>query len=489
MESIVTIELLTAVVVTIAAGAILGILTQRLMGLTIIATGLVLACGITVAGVAVGQRLAAERGAWIGLVAGILLGGLAGCAFLGKMIRGRSFRTLLMAWYGYGALCIYGHLAAGWLGLVTITLPAIVVLFAGLYRVASRALPLAEDGQRRQAFRSVLTFTLGTNYPYYVIDEGKPDKRVDGNAYGQFFAGPGIILTRCDQVAHRTDGIHLLPLAEPGLTFTGKFELPPRVVDLRTRLYFFPVDALTRDGIQVQAAVYVPFQIARGGRQPELGQAFPFRKGAILEAVLKEPVEPNAVAPQDEAQAWTAGLVPAVATRALQDILGQYALDELCAPKNPAGIPRNQIADELHARVKEEIKPYGVEILGAAIDNLKPVDDRIAKRRIDTWRTEWVQQVWRELSEGDAQRLRQIQMARAEAEVEVVLKLGKVVEQSLAGGDTETALALRFIDCLGEIVSESGSRWPVPPALEDTIQQLTGKIPAEGHKKGPTRVT
>jgi regulator of protease activity HflC (stomatin/prohibitin superfamily) len=482
MESIVTIELLTAVVVTIAAGAILGVLTHRLMGLIIITVGLVLACGITLAGVAVGHGLADERGAWIGLVAGILVGGLVGCGFLGKMIRGHSFQTLLIAWYGYGALCIFGHLAAGWLGLLTITLPAILVLFAGLSRVANRALPL-KDSDRRQAFRSVLTFTLGTNYPYYVVEEGKLDKRVDGYPYGQFFAGPGIILTRCDQVAYRTDGIRMLDLAQPGLTFTGKFELPPKVVDLRPQLHVFTVEALTSDGIQVQAEVYVPFQIARGGQKPELGQPFPFRRGAIYEAVFKEPVEPSPVGPPAESQAWTAGLIPTVATRALQDILSQYALDELCAPKNPAGIPRNPITEALRIRVKDEIKPYGVEVLGAAIDNLKPVNDRISKRRIDTWRTEWVQQAWRELSEGDAQRIRQIQIARAEAEVEVVLKLGRVVEQSLAGGESETALALRFIDCLGEIVSESGSRWPVPPALEDTIQQLTGKIPAEGHGK------
>jgi hypothetical protein len=79
--------------------------------------------------------------------------------------------------------------------------------------------------------------------------------------------------------------------------------------------------------------------------------------------------------------------------------------------------------------------------------------------------------------------MREIEKARAEAEIEVVLKLGKVVEASLASGDSETALTLRFIDCLGEMVSESDSRWPVPSGLEKTIQQLTGKIPADDHHR------
>ena len=483
MESIVIIEVLVTAAVTIAAGAVLGFLTHRLMGLVILAAGLVLACGITVAGWALGFQVAGARGAWIGLLAGIALGGLAGAGFLGKMIRGKGLRTLLIALYAYGGLCIFGHLAGGWLGLLTITLPAIVVLFAGLFRVAPRVLPLTDRSQRRQAFRSLLTFTLGTNYPYYVVNGGKLDRRVDGNAYGQFFAGPGIVLVRCDQVAYRTDGIHVLPLAEPGLTFTGKFELPPKVVDLRTQVSALRVEALTSDGIQVQAQVFVPFQISRGGQKPQLGRPFPFRRGAIYEAVVREPVEPGLGGQDDGEQPWRAGLIPPIAKRALQDILSEYSLDELCAPKNPGGIPRDEITEALGSRVRKEMMPYGVEILAAAIDNLKAVDDRIAKRRIDNWRTEWVRQVWRELSEGDAERMREIEKARAEAEIEVVLKLGKVVEESLASGDSETALTLRFIDCLGEMVCESDSRWPVPSGLEKTIQQLTGKIPADEHHR------
>jgi regulator of protease activity HflC (stomatin/prohibitin superfamily) len=483
MESIAIIEVLATAAVTIAAAALLGFLIHQLMGLVILAAASGLACGIPVAGWALGFQLAGVRGAWIGLLVGIALGGLAGAGLLGKMIRGKGFRTLLIAAYVYGALCIFGHLAGGWLGLLTVSLPAIVILFAGLYRVAPRVLPLADGSQRRQAFRSLLTFTLGTNYPYYVVHEGKLDKRVDGNAYGQFLAGPGIVLARCDQVAYRTDGIHVLPLAEPGLTFTGKFELPPKVVDLRTQVSALRVEALTSDGIQVQAQVFVPFQIARGGQNPELGQAFPFRRAAVYEAVVREPVEPGLGGQDDGGQPWRAGLIPPVARRALQDILSRYSLDELCAAKNPGGIPRDEIMEALGARVREEMKSYGVEILGAGIDNLKAVDDSIAKRRIDNWRTEWVRQVWRELSEGDAERMREIEKARAEAEIEVVLKLGKVVEASLASGDSETALTLRFIDCLGEMVSESDSRWPVPSGLEKTIQQLTGKIPADDHHR------
>lgn len=489
MESIVIIEVLATAALTVAAAALVGFLTQRLMGLVILAAASGLACGITVAGWALGFQVAGGRGAWIGLAAGIALGGLAGAGLLGKMIRGKGFRALLIAAYAYGALCVFGHLAGGWLGLLTVSLPAIAVLFAGLYRVAPRVLPLANaaGSQRLQAFRSLLTFTLGTNYPYYVVKEGKLDKRVDGNAYGQFFAGPGIVMVRCDQVAYRTDGIHVLPLAEPGLTFTGKFELPPKVVDLRTQVSALRVEALTSDGIQVQAQVFVPFQISRGGQKPQMGRAFPFRRGAIYEAVVREPVEPGLGGQGDEEQPWKAGLIPSVATRALQDIVSQYSLDELCAPRNPSGIPRDEITGALGTRIRKEMSSYGVEILGAAIDNLKAVDDRIAKRRIDNWRTEWVQQVWRELSEGDAERMREIEKARAEAEVEVVLKLGKVVEESLASGDSETALTLRFIDCLGEMVCESDSRWPVPSGLEKTIQQLTGKIPADEHDRLPDK--
>jgi regulator of protease activity HflC (stomatin/prohibitin superfamily) len=295
--------------------------------------------------------------------------------------------------------------------------------------------------------------------------------------YSQFFSGPGITLAHCDQAAYRTDGIKFLGIAEPGVTFTGMFEQPPQVIDLRPQLRAFFVDALTKDGIPIRVLTFIPFRIQHGKQEAELGKSFPFRRKAIFEAITQKPVERTSGEGDQQELEWNVDLVPMVATRIVQDIICNYKVDELCAADDPERDPRMEIVPQIRAEVKKAMIPYGIDVLGGGISNILPADKSILERRVENWRTEWVRQMYIELSEGKAERKRQIEEARAEAETEVVIRLGQVVEECLAdGSSTQAALALRFIDCLGEIVSETENQWPPPPDLEETLTQLRGKL-------------
>ncbi len=415
---------------------------------------------------------------------GILVSGALAWRAANKVARGHSGPFVSGLWIGYCALCIFGYLAGSWLGLLVITLPCLVLFWIGLYRIAAYILPLSDaKKQRPNAFRSLLTFTMGTNYPLYVATEGKLEERVPGNVYRQFFAGPGLIITRADQTAYRTDGVKVLGIAEPGVTFTKVFELPPQVVDLRPQLQSFTVQALTKDGIPVQVLIFIPFQIQRGGQEPELGKPYPFRRRAILEAMARRPVERGASDEDTYEHEWNVDLVPIVATRVVQDLISHYKVDELCAADDPSRDPRMEIVVQLRAAMKKEMVPFGIKVLGGGISNLIARDDSIVARRVENWRTEWVSEMLVQLSAGDVERKRQIEQARAEAEASVVLKLGQVVEKCLCDGPgTQAALALRFVDCLGEIVSETETQWPLPETLKATLNQLRGKLVAETPK-------
>jgi hypothetical protein len=247
------------------------------------------------------------------LLLGILLSGILGAMLLGGFIRSRNRRFIAGVWYAYCALCIAGHLGGGWIGLLTITLPAVIIFWIGLYRLSAHLLPLrgrlgTTDGKDRsgksaqhtkrdreerfQAFKSLITFSLGTNYPYYFVKDGKAEKRVEGNPAGRFFAGPGFVYTDCSHAAYVTSGILVRGVLEPGLSFTGLFDLEPKIIDLRPQLRAFPVDALTTDGIPIQVLAFAIFQIHPGHkradlgetaelRKPKLGQPFPFRHRAV----------------------------------------------------------------------------------------------------------------------------------------------------------------------------------------------------------------
>jgi regulator of protease activity HflC (stomatin/prohibitin superfamily) len=478
METVITLEFIVTAISTIVLAATLGFLGQRWMGAALLGIGAALASALCIAGVVIGYELGQSTGAWAGLVAGMALGGALGSWLVGKFIRGRSRRFIAYSWFGYCGLCVFGYLAGGWLGLLTITVPCLLVFWIGLFRISRYTLPLRDKSQRRKAFRSLLSHAMGTNYPYYFIKDGQVEERVKGNPYGQFFAGPGLVYTDCDHAAYITDGIRVKGVYDPGLSFTGMFDLEPKALDLRAQLRAFNVEALTKDGIPIRVLVFMPFRVHAGKQEVEMGKSFPFLRKAVFEIVTGEFVERRR---QKEAggdrHEWDGTLVPTLVTPIVQDVICTYTVDELCAPLDPGSDPRIDIADEIKKRARSVLLPRGIELIGGGISNLEPLDDTVVERRLDNWKTEWERKILLLMSEGKAERTRQIERARAEAEAEIVLRFGQIMEEStLHGNASQIALALRFVDCLGEIISESGTQWPLPNNMQETLRCLRGEI-------------
>lgn len=479
VQSVITIELLVTAVVTVLAAGVLGYLAQKRMGAITLGVGTLVACLFVVATGWAGNELAQQVGAAAGLAVGAFTGGVAGAGLSSLLIRGKSFRVFLMMWLGYCAIVAFGYLSGGWLGLLTVSLPTVITFWAILYRVSFRILPLVDKIQHGQAFRALLTYTLNTNYPYYFLKDGKAEKRVEGNPFGQFFAGPGIILSGCDHAAYVTDGIKVKGVYPPGLHFTGLFDQEPKVLDLRSQLRAFTVPALTRDGIPIEVLVFIPFRIQATGRNVALGKSFPFSEGAVYRIVANELVERGRQRGSGgEKHTWDGSLARTLVTPIVQDVIGTYSVDELS--DIPGRKPRDDIASAILDRARKVLKKHGLELVAGGISNLKPGDSKLVDRRIDNWRTRWAGRIMEMMSEGSAERMRQIEVARAEAEAEILLRLSRALEQGIAAGETsQTALALRFVNCLGSIVGEAGDKWPVPNSIKDVFSRLRGDLEEE----------
>jgi hypothetical protein len=471
--------------ILIGVAMLLGYMGEKGMGAVLFGIGAIAASILCLVGTLLGYYWGGGNGgAWFGLLLSILLVRIMVVPLLGKFIKGHSRRFLAGLWFGFCALCIMGYLAGSWVGFLTITLPAIALFWFRLYRASGYILPLRDKtnrGQRHQAFRSLITFTMGTNYPYYFVDENsRPVERVQGNPYLQFFAGPGIVYSNCEHAAYITNGVSRNRVFEPGLSFTDIFDLSPRVIDLRPQLPAFPVEALTKDGIPIRVLTFTPFRIDTGGQQVELGQSFPFRHQAVYNVVATELVERTSRKEESgEKHRWDGRLVPVIATRIVQDIISRYTLDELCAPLDTDLDPRDKIVKEMRKRLREALSPYGLELVGGGISNLMPQAPAIIERRLESWRIEWVRKIKVLMGEGEAERVRQMELARAQAEVEIVLSLSQFVEKSMRSGDvSHTALALRFIDSLGKFVGEAGTYGVISQDIEKSLKRLRSEIEA-----------
>lgn len=370
---------------------------------------------------------------------------------------------------------------------------AAAAFFLGLFAVGGFLLPFPppEPGTTRSqrwrqsfrnhwtAFKILVDYLTGDGYPYWVItdeprEEDKIEKRGKGDALAMFALGNGIILSDCDHAVAVSDGMKFKGVQGPGLILTGFAERPMRTLDLRPQLRAFTVQGLTQDGIQVKVLAFTPFQIHRGEQQPQLGQPFPYRKSAAFQAVHAQMM--NLPEGQGHPQhAWDE-LPQVFGTRILQDLLSQYRFNELYEYEPGQELPRARVAREFRDRLKAELEPLGIQLIGGGISNLLPVRDEVLKERVRSWQSEWVRRTLVQEAQGQRERLWRIEQARAEARANLILALGErlaELDRPDSPVSPETVIH-QFLRILQEMVQQPMLRRYLPRETSEELRRLGG---------------
>jgi len=436
---------------------------------------------------------------WLTLAAACFIGwaliSLLLCLSLSLWLKKWPIAALLIfAWFCWYTAGIIHHGQGGVSVLMPATLLLAWLLFGpGLWLVAGYLLPPSAHDRRWEALRCLLTFTIGTNYPYYVItDERYEDdslvKRVSGNLFIRSVhlpggimvppTGPGLVLSSCDHAVVITDGLEFKGAQGPGVVFTGWADRPVQAIDLRQQLRAFTVQALTKDGIAVKVLVFVLFQIEAGGEKPVLGRPFPYRKSAVFKAFYAQKVEH--LAGETKKRKWHE-LPEMVARRAVQSIIAEYTLDELCAPYDlyePGEDPRSRIIKKLKEQLERELTPLGIHVVGGSIGNLLPADEAVLQQRIASWQADWARRIMLRQAEGQADRLRMVEQARAEARTSMILALGKRMEQLGMAGAVVSAevVAGWFLEALQGMAQQPSVQQLLPRETIATMERIRGMV-------------
>lgn len=380
-------------------------------------------------------------------------------------------------------------------GLVLIVGSAILaapIFIAGLFGVSGKLLPFPPPNPgtpRPERFRQWLhqcwtvykilqDYLAGQNYPILAIvraprEEDRIEERLPGDPLAQFASGQGVILTDCDMAVAVSTGMKFKGVLGPGLIFTGFAERPMQTVDLRPQLRAFWVQAMTRDGIQVKVLAFTPFQIDRGDQQPQLGEPFPFRRSAAFKAIHAQ-MRLLPESSDQEKLSWDE-IPRLLGTRILQDILSRYRFDDLYAPyglgEEP---PRLAIAREFRERLKRELEPLGIQLLGGGISNILPVKEEVMRERIRTWQAEWVRQILVRQAESQRERLWRIEQARAEAQANLILTLGeRLAELDRSESPVSPEEVVReFLRVLEEMAQQPMMRRYLPREIADEARRL-----------------
>jgi hypothetical protein len=362
------------------------------------------------------------------------------------------------------------------------------VFALGLYFVSGFVLPLSDESQRAKVFGFLRDYIARANRPGLVVvdaprQQDKVQERVAGNPLGRLANGPGFVLTGCDHAAAISDGLKFKGVRDPGLTFTGFGDQVVHAIDLRPQLRAFHVDAMTRDGIKIRVLAFAPFRIDAGRRQPELGRHLPFNKNAAIKAVIRAQRvehEGKGQTPQRMKQRAWDELPPLIAKRVLQDVISRRAFDELYAPYQPGGDPpRKGLATEFCAQLAAQLDPLGIQLIGGGISDLEPADSEVYVRRVENWQAEWSRKIMVKEAEGYAVRLGILERARAEARAELILSLGRQLEElSVGRAELSSREVLgQFLTVLEELMMQPGIRPLLPGRTKEALGSMRDTLP------------
>jgi hypothetical protein len=105
--------------------------------------------------------------------------------------------------------------------------------------------------------------------------------------------------------------------------------------------------------------------------------------------------------------------------------------------------------------------------VGGGISNLEPEDPRVIEQRIEAWEADWKRKIMLQQAAGQSRRVRLVEQARAQAQIDIIVDIGKRIEQLRTAGDhvPMDTVAHYFVGVMEELAGKPALRRFL---LEDT---------------------
>jgi hypothetical protein len=278
--------------------------------------------------------------------------------------------------------------------------------------------------------------------------------------------GPGrIIVDKGDVAITELNGrFHrILPTGMHGL---ARFERVRTVLDLRSQeREQVGVSLVTRDGIELKTDVGVTFRILPGEEPSTKNRPFPFDREAVRRAAYTETVLIDG-----GISTWESVALSTVIDKLQQAVAG-YRLDELIHPDHPPANPHIALRNEVEEQARPVARQSGIEIIQARLGRLE-APEPVTNQRIRYWQAFWEKERRISEAEGTAEALAEVELARAQAESEMLQAIVEGINQAQLENQhagTREIVALRLIEILEKLAHNSQQ---VSPLSADLLPQL-----------------
>ena len=287
-------------------------------------------------------------------------------------------------------------------------------------------------------------------YPFITIQQGSIDEKHKDTLLARL-GGPGNAIVFNDSAVFLERFERFTRVAGPGQVFLQRFERIREVMDLRPQERSSVAKALTKDGIPVQTEVQVRFQLARPLASlvpPEPDVPHPVYKWALIRAGQCHLRAVNVDNGEEQIARWAERASGVGGT--MRALIAEYRLDELLEPYEPGRDPRREIAQRLYQKLQGGASNFGAQILEVRMGALEPTLEEVKHERITSWQAAWKSEARKKEAMGIAEAIRERGLARAYAQMEIILALTREFQELIERDMTLSAefVALRFIEAL-----------------------------------------
>ena len=264
---------------------------------------------------------------------------------------------------------------AGISAAITVFLFLLTVYISGAYVLALKD---AEGLNGWQAFKSLLSLMLNTQYDWVVIADGKISVTKKKGVLKKL-GGPGKVVIQPGNAVVFERGGTISRIAGAGVVLTKNFEVIREVIDLRKQFHLETIEAVTADKITVKVEAAVVYQILPATETPggtlltDNMNLYPVTEETLRKAVFG-----------GTAGGWH-GYCRGAPLNVVRDQIMALTLDTLFESDGSANsrtieaIERNAVAE-----VNKFASGMGVKIIGVDIRSIKlpkAVMDEVAKSR------------------------------------------------------------------------------------------------------------
>ncbi|MCA9940205.1 MAG: SPFH domain-containing protein [Anaerolineales bacterium] len=281
--------------------------------------------------------------------------------------------------------------------------------------------------------------------------------------------GPArVFVSSSDVVVTEYNG-HFRRVLGPGIHNLVPFERIYAILDLQAHEQENAhVPLITQDGIPMTTSLSITYCLNSGGNLPTTNQPYPFSEEAVRDAAYAQAVLPKSISD------WH-GLPLTQAVNQLQKAVANRNLDDLIASDPPSADPHADLVREIRQGAGQRLRGYGIEILSVRLGSLEP-PEAITTQRIDNWRAPLENHRLTDLAEGQIDSLREIELARANARVDMLKAIANGIRQAQNEADydyRQYITALRLIDALESMARQSlaGDIGP-EESMPDVMRQL-----------------